>query len=219
MGKWGGWGKRRVREVLETGEVRVNGLPQVDGTTQVGSFDRVEVGGETVQARVARYVMLHKPLGVVSATVDEEHETVIDLIDEEWAGELHLAGRLDRFTSGLVILTNDSRYSESLTEPGRKVGKRYLVETDREISAIVVDALRAGMWFAKERVATAPAEVEMLGPCQCRLTIYEGKHHQVKRMFAQFEIKVTALHREAVGGIELPADLNPGEWRDIKAPS
>ncbi|MGJ8696953.1 MAG: pseudouridine synthase [Verrucomicrobiaceae bacterium] len=214
IGKWGGWGKRSVRERLEGGLVRLNGEVVEVGRTQVGTFDRVEVEGKVVQARVARSVMLNKPAGVVSATVDEEHKTVIDLIDAAWAGELHLAGRLDRFTTGLVILTNDSGFSESLTEPGRKVGKRYVVETDGEITGEMVSAFEKGMWFAKEQVTTAPAIVELLGERRCRLTIYEGKHHQVKRMFSRFEVKVVGLHREAVGEFEL-GELGEGQWVEI----
>ena len=151
----------------------------------------------------------------MSATIDEEHETVIDLIQTEWAGELHLAGRLDRFTSGLMILTNDSRFSESLTDPSQKVGKRYRVEVDGEISPEVVTAFEEGMWFAKEKITTAPAIVELQNSTTCLLTIYEGKHHQIKRMFARFDLKVTALHREAIGEIELPEDLKVGEWREL----
>lgn len=214
IGKWGGWGKRSVRERFETGEVRVNGEVIEDRGTLIGKFDRVEVGDGIVQARVVRTLLLNKPAGVVSATTDLEHETVIDLIKEPWAEELHLAGRLDRFTTGLMLLTNDSRVSESLTEPERKVGKRYLVQVDRPISQEMIEAFERGMWFAKEEVQTAPAIVEVLEDFRCRLTIYEGKHHQVKRMFAQFEAKVTALHREAIGDYEL-GDLKSGEWRMI----
>jgi len=213
VGKWAGTGKRRTREIFEEARVKLNGKVLEDGSLAVGKFDRVEVDGEVLQAHTPRYLMMHKPLGVVSATSDNEHQTVIDLIDEDWAGGLHLAGRLDRFTTGLVILTNDSRYSESLTEPGEKVGKRYLVEVDAPIPDEVIAAFEAGMWFAKEQVTTAPAQVELLEESKCRLTIYEGKHHQVKRMFARFDLKVTALHREAIGDLELPSTLKPGEWR------
>ena len=213
ISKWGSWGKRRTREIIEAGGVSCNGVPIKDGTQQVGKFDLVECNGQIVQAQTARYLMLHKPLGFVSATVDSEHETVVELIQESWSGELHLAGRLDRFTSGLIILTNDSRFSEAITEPSKKVGKRYRVETDQPISDEMVAAFRAGLWFAKEEVKTAPAEVEVLGDRCCLLTIYEGKHHQVKRMFARFEVKVTALHREAIGELVLAPELSPGEWR------
>jgi len=213
VGKWAGMGKRRTREFFEGGRVLINGAIEEDGQMEVGKFDRVEVDGEVLQDSQARYVMMNKPLGVVSATVDAEHKTVVDLVTEDWAGELHLAGRLDRFTTGLVILTNDSAYSESLTEPERKVGKRYRVGLDGELRDEVVEALEAGVWFAKEKITTSPAQVEVLGGSECLLTIYEGKHHQVKRMFAQFELKVKSLHREAIGRLELPEDLEPGEWR------
>ncbi|MGC6427803.1 MAG: pseudouridine synthase [Akkermansiaceae bacterium] len=217
IGKWSGWGKRSVRECFDAGRVRVGGEVVEDRGLLVGKFDRVEVDGEIVQARMARSLILNKPAGVVSATTDPEHETVIDLIEEAWAGELHLAGRLDRFTTGLMILTNDSRLSETLTQPGRKIGKRYLVGTDGEITREMIEAFEVGMWFAKEKATTAPAIVEKLGDRSCRLTIYEGKHHQVKRMFARFGVKVTELHREAVGPYEL-GKLKLGEWRKLERP-
>ncbi|MFT6596769.1 MAG: 16S rRNA pseudouridine516 synthase, partial [Akkermansiaceae bacterium] len=149
VGKWAGTGKRRTREIFEAGRVRLNGDVPDEPGTEVGKFDRVEVDDEILQALTPRYVMMHKPLGIVSATVDEEHQTVIDLIKEDWAGELHLAGRLDRHTSGLVVLTNNSVFSESLTEPSEKVGKVYLVEVDGPITEEVISVFEEGMWFAK----------------------------------------------------------------------
>jgi 16S rRNA pseudouridine516 synthase len=181
----------------------------------VNPFDQVKHDGEEVQCRTARHVMLNKPVGIVSATRDFEHRTVIDLIAESWADELHLAGRLDRFTSGLMILSNDSRFTESLTEPVHKVGKRYRVTVDAPILPEMVSSFQAGIFFAKEGIVTAPAEVTLITAQECLLTIFEGKHHQVKRMFARFGVKVTALHREAIGGIELDPALASGEWREL----
>ena len=215
IGRECGLGRRAVREVLAAGEVRVGGEVERDGAREVGRFVRVEVGENVVRDRTGRYVMVHKPAGVVGATVDDEHRTVVELVDRVWAGELHLAGRLDRSTSGLVVLTNDSEFSEGLTRPEAKVGKVYLVETDSEIPRDAVEAFREGMWFAKEAVRTQPAVVEMLGERRCRLTIYEGKHHQVKRMFLRFGIRVVGLHREAVGHLSLEG-LNSGEWRELR---
>lgn len=219
VGKWGGTGKRRTRELFEAGLVWVNGtvVEREDRGMTVGTFDRVEVGPETVQARVPRYLMLYKPAGVVSATVDDKHRTVIDLIARPWAEELHLAGRLDRFTTGLVILTNDSTFSEALTAPQARVGKEYLVELDGEIPEKVVTAFKAGLYFEKEGVTTAPALLVRLETRRGLLTIYEGKHHQVKRMFARFGLRVVSLHRQAVGQIRLPDDLREGEWRELEA--
>lgn len=213
---WGQWGRREVREKLSQGLVRIDGNVVTDAAIQVGSFDKVECDGCVVQNRKVRNLMLHKPLGVVSATIDQEHQTVIELIKEDWAQELHLAGRLDRFTSGLMVLTNDSNLSEALTTPERKQGKRYRVSCDQAIHSEIVSAFEKGMWFAKEEITTQPAQVNLLSETECFLTIYEGKHHQVKRMFAQFDVKVVALHREAMGSIELDSALLPGQWRELR---
>ena len=178
----------------------------MDPASLVGRFDHVQMGDVVVQDNTPRYLALHKPSGYVSATVDSESPTVIDVIAEPWAGELHLAGRLDKSTTGLVILTNDSRFSEALTRPESRIAKVYRVQTDGAIPEGVVSAFRAGIYMAKEKVMTQAAEVEYLpehDPCACRLTIFEGKHHQVKRMFARFGIRVVGLHREAVGPIRL----------------
>ena len=126
-----------------------------------------------------------------------------------------MAGRLDRFTSGLMVLTNDSALSERLTLPGAKLGKRYRVTCDAVISEDMINAFESGMWFAKEGSRTQPAKVALLRENLCQLTIFEGKHHQVKRMFARFGVKVTALHREAMGPLELDESLSEGEWRAL----
>ena len=136
-----------------------------------------------------------------------------DLIREPLAHELHLAGRLDRTTTGLVILTNDSTFSESLTRPGNRVPKRYLFETDKTITAEAIDSFRKGMSFAKQRIRTQPAIIVLLSETSCRLTIYEGKHHQIKRIFLRFGIRGTKLHRESIGSYVLPDNLAPGEYR------
>mgnify|MGYP000091358522 CR=1 FL=1 len=210
-----GMGRKEGRALLEAGVVRVNGLVVRDAARLVAPFDRVECEGRTVQARRRQHLMMHKPAGYVSATVDAEHPTVIDLIDEPWKGELHLAGRLDRFTTGLVILTNDSSFSEALTEPGRRVPKGYKVETDRAITEEAISAIQAGMPFAKEGIVTHPARLELEGERACDLTIYEGKHHQVKRMFLRFGITVTALHRYRIGKLVLDEALAPGAYRRL----
>ncbi|MBK1834359.1 pseudouridine synthase [Roseibacillus ishigakijimensis] len=216
IAKWARWGSREVRLRLARGEVEVNGSPVHEGSWQVNGFDRITWAGRVVQHRVPRHVLLHKPEGVVSATRDEQHKTVVDLIKEPWARELHLGGRLDRFTTGLLILSNDSTVTEALTRPERKLGKRYRVTCESAITPEMMAVLEQGMWFAKEQIMTQPARVEKISRECCRLTIYEGKHHQVKRMFARFGVKVIALHREAIGPLELPANLEPGSWRLLR---
>lgn len=215
LAKWGGWSQAECRLTIARGVVAIDGQVSRDPQQLVGKFEKVSLGDEVVQSLTAHYLILHKPAGIVSATSDAQHRTVIDLIDRNWAGDLHLAGRLDRSTTGLVILTNDSRFSESLTTPDRKVGKRYRVTLDQAVPDSVQSEIRQGMWFAKEQVTTAPAVLEALAETVFLLTIYEGKHHQVKRMFSRFGIKVIALHREAIGSIEMEDQLLSGQWREL----
>jgi len=210
-----GLGKRHAKAVLGRGEVCLNQSTITDGSQELGKFDQLTVSGEILQSHVPRYLLIHKPAGILSATSDPTHRTVIDLIREPWARDLHLAGRLDRSTTGLVILTNDSVFSESLMRPGNRIPKTYLVETDLPITAEAIEKFRSGMFFAKEKISTQEAIVIPLSETSCRLTIYEGKHHQIKRMFLRFGIRVTKLHRDSIGPYVLPEDLAPGHYRII----
>ncbi len=214
LAKRTGRGKRHARDLLEKGLVTLNHLTTRDGTLEIGKFDHITAVGEILQADIRRVILLHKPAGILSATTDPVHRTVIDLINEPWATEMHLAGRLDRATTGLIILTNDSRFSESLTLPERKIPKTYLVHTDRPVPAEAIAKFRTGMSFEKENTRSRPAIVDLLTETSCRLTIREGLHHQIKRMFLRYGIRVTALHRESIGPHVL-GDLQPGEWSEL----
>lgn len=213
-----GLGKRHAKAVLDRGEVFLNHSMVTDGSASLGKFDHLTVSGEILQSDTRRIVLLHKPAGILSATADPVHRTVIDLIQEPWAGELHLAGRLDRSTTGLVILTNDSSFSESLTRPENKIPKTYLVHTDQPIPPEAIAKFRRGMSFEKENTRSQPAIVDLLTETSCRLTIHEGLHHQIKRMFLRFGIRVTSLHRESIGSYGL-GDLAPGEHRHFASSS
>ncbi len=212
IGQLAGLSRSDVRIEIASGNVSVADQIERNGLRQVGSFEKVTLKRDVLQNRTPRYVLLHKPAGILSATTDPEHPTVISLIDEPWADELHLAGRLDRASTGLVILTNDSAFSKSLTQPEAKVPKTYLVTLDQAVSNEVVSAFQRGIRFEKEKITTQPATVELLEASIVRLTIFEGIHHQIKRMFAGFEIRVVALHRESVGPYHLSADLPSGSY-------
>jgi 16S rRNA pseudouridine516 synthase len=214
IAKHSGLGKRHAKKLIDAGQVFMNHQPISDGNLPLGKFDHLSADGEILQARIARYLLLHKPIGILSATSDKIHRTVIDLVNEPWAGELHLAGRLDRATSGLVILTNDSHFSESLTSPVHHIPKTYLVHADQPIPENVLRQFRDGMSFDKENTRSAPAVVELLSETSCRLTIHEGLHHQIKRMFLRFNLRVIQLHRESIGPYQL-GNLKAGDWRHI----
>ena len=125
--------RQTARQLLASGRVRVDGAVVCDGLCEVSQFSRIEIDSELLQAgKAARYFMLHKPIGVVSATEHEQHRTVLDLLDEPDKADLHLAGRLDLNTSGLLLITNDGQWSRRLTEPRSRLGKVLVAIRDRE---------------------------------------------------------------------------------------
>lgn len=208
--------RKQVRLLLVERRVTVDGVAVIDPHHEVREFSQVCVDDEVLQTgKSARYFMLHKPQGCVSATSDPQHPTVLDLLDEPDTHDLHIAGRLDFNTTGLMLITNDGQWSRRLTQPQTKLPKVYLVETEQVIGPEYVVTFKAGLYFAFEDLTTQPAELELLGPTTARLGIIEGRYHQVKRMFGHFNNKVIGLHRERMGPLVLDAALAPGEYRAL----
>lgn len=212
--------KRSIRALLAQGRVSVNGETATDINQQIDAFSLITFDGTELQNRIRRYILLHKPVGVVSATKDDIHPTVIDVLrdggfpDSELA-DLHIAGRLDLNSSGLLLLTNDSGWSEALMAPGKKVAKVYEVTLGNSISDDCIKAFQQGMYFPYEDMTTQPALLERLTATSARVTLTEGKYHQIKRMFGRFRNPVTALHRTHIGTIALDPTLAPGQFRPL----
>lgn len=217
--------KKDVRLMLAQKRVRVNGELAVDIDFIVDKFSMVEVDGASLQANIASYVMLHKPVGVVSATKDDKHKTVIDLLDiNDYPNkhELHIVGRLDLNTSGLILLTNDSSWSESLTLPDKKVAKVYRVTLENPINTDELQqqyqsAFSKGMYFSYEDITTKPATLEFITAHEVLITLEEGKYHQIKRMFGRFQNPVIGLHRLSVGNLQLDSNLLVTKSRQLTA--
>ena len=206
---------REIRNLLDDGRVAVDGDIETNGLRKIDRFSKIEVDGTPLQAAEAVYLMLHKPAGYLSATSDPLHPTVIDLIDHPLRNELHLAGRLDRASTGLVLLTNDGRWSKHITEPTKEIAKVYQVTTRDEIAAESIAVFAVGIYFAYEDLTTRPAILEILAPREARVTIHEGRYHQVKRMFHAVGNQVLSLHRESIGPVALDATLTPGASRSL----
>ena len=207
---------RKARLLLAKARVLVNDQPVRDGTVDIRVFDRVEVDGERLQTgKAARFFMLNKPAGCLSATSDPQHPTALELLDEPDKAELHIAGRLDFNTTGLMIITNDGLWSRRLTQPESLLGKTYRVETENPIDPACIERFAEGLYFRFENLTTRPAQLELLGPRLARLTLHEGRYHQVKRMFGHFGNKVTHLHRERMGPLTLDPQLQPGHYRAL----
>lgn len=209
-------GRKAAHDILTGSRVKVDGVTFTDSRHPVDRFMCIEIDDAVVQQpKRALYLMLHKPVGILSATMDKQHPTVIDLIDDPDKHTLHIAGRLDRSTSGLVLLTNDGRWSKALMHPNNKVPKVYLVETRDPIPAEAVEAFAHGFHFHTENITTLPAKLEILGAHHALLTLHEGRHHQIKRMFHSVNNRVINLHRKSIGPMALTPDLAPGQWRSL----
>jgi 16S rRNA pseudouridine516 synthase len=128
---------------------------------------------------------------------------------------LHIAGRLDRASTGLLILTNDGKWSRRLTEPKEGIPKVYELTTAEPITAETVMRFKQGIYFAYEDLTTQPAELQILSAQRAQITIYEGRYHQIKRMFHAVGNRITSLHRLRMGAIQLDESLTPGQYRDL----
>lgn len=206
---------KEIGRLLADGRVRVDGEAETSGLRRISRFSRIELDGEILQEQEAVYLMLHKPAGHLSATTDPQHPTVIELIDHPLRAELHLAGRLDRASTGLLLLTNDGRWSKQVTEPDEEISKTYRITTRDPISEETADIFERGIYFAYEDITTRPAQLEILSPHEALLSIHEGRYHQVKRMFHAVGNQVLSLHRERIGPLVLDPDLVPGRFRKL----
>jgi 16S rRNA pseudouridine516 synthase len=209
------YSRREVKLLLKNGLVTVEGVPRDDPAFSVDASASICLDGELLRASGFRYFMLNKPQGYVCANKDRQHLTVMELLDEDNSGQLHVAGRLDIDTTGLVLISDDGQWIHRVTSPRRECRKTYYVETVDPIAQECIDRFAEGIKLDGERRNTLPAELLMIDEQSARLLISEGKYHQVKRMFAAMGNRVDGLHREQIGSIVLDDDLPPGEYRPL----
>jgi len=209
--------RSEAQRAVRAGRVAVDGAPALDPAVKVAEGAAVALDGAPVGPRGPRYLMLHKPAGCVCATSDGGHPTVLELLPPAERAGLHVVGRLDIDVTGLVLLTDDGAWSHRVTAPRRKCPKTYLADLAAAISDEALEVLRRGVRLRGEDRDTAPAEVERLGPARARITVTEGRYHQVKRMFAAVGNRVTGLHRERIGPVALDPGLSQGAWRNLTA--
>lgn len=196
---------------IHAGAVCVNGQAAVDEATQVHQSNTVTLQGEELVARAFRYLMLHKPAGTVCSNIDEHYPSLFNYIDIGRVSELHIAGRLDADTTGLVLLTDDGHWSYNITMPSKLCPKTYRVALSRPIAPTVSSLFEQGIQLQGEAELTKPARLEVISDKEVLLTITEGRFHQVKRMFAAVGNRVASLHREQIGEVSLDVDV--GQWR------
>ncbi len=216
-----GYGSRReVNSLVRDGKVVLDGATLKDAGARIAvTADlpaRMTISGVAVDPPAPLTLMMHKPLGVVCSH-KEVGRSVYELLPHRWRARmpgLSTVGRLDKETSGLLLITDDGPFLHRVISPRAHVAKRYVATLDRPMSGEEGGIFAAGtLMLEGETDPLEPAVLEALGTHQAQLTITEGRYHQVRRMFAAVGNHVTALHRDRIGGLGLPGDLEPGAWR------
>lgn len=213
-----GVSRSQSRKLISSGQVSVSGAVCKAADTQLAENADVTAQGKPLGVKKYVYIMLNKPEGVVSASRDKKDRTVVDLVAAAFPRrELFPAGRLDKTSTGFVLLTDDGALAHDILAPKRHVPKTYLVEIDTPVTPQMVEGFEKGVTLA-DGETMAPAGLTLPDPqrpCFCRVELRQGVYHQIKRMFGVYEAGVNALHRVSIGGVTLDERLAPGEWREL----
>ena len=211
--------RREVRGLIDDGRVTVGGALADDPGAKVLA-SAVRVDGEPLEFPDGIFVVFNKPAGCVCSHDTREGQRIYDLLPPRWLlrnPAVTTVGRLDRDTTGLLLVTDDTAIVHRLTSPKRHVDKVYEATLDRAPESTLVEAFASGtLLLADEDKPCAPARLVLRG-CEAELTLTEGRYHQVKRMFAHFGYEVVRLHRSRFGEYSL-GELKPGEWREVPRP-
>ncbi|WP_261721523.1 pseudouridine synthase [Staphylococcus equorum] len=207
--------RTEVKQLLKKGNVTVNDKKEKSPKTQINpDMDTVSVNETQIQYIDKIYLMLNKPKGYLSATEDNNQQTVIDLVEEFRYLELFPVGRLDKDTEGLLLITNDGQFNHQLMSPTKHVSKTYEVISEKTITKNDIESFKTGIEL-NEGLAKPAQLVEGDEKNKSFVTIYEGRYHQVKRMFHAIDNEVLALKRISIGDLKLDSALAPGEYRHL----
>lgn len=207
--------RSQVKTYIRQGLVNVNGMAVLNADTKIEELtDQVSFKGKILQYQKYVYYMLNKPEGVVSATRDDTAPTVVSLLGSAYREDIFPVGRLDRDTTGLLLLTNDGELAHRLLSPKRHVDKVYHVVLEKELTEDNICALEQGVDIGEEAPAL-PARVTVTEENTILLTLHEGRFHQVKRMMQAVGNHAQALKRVAFGGLLLDENLKPGQFREL----
>lgn len=201
---------------IKAGSVAVNYNIVRERALQVSSSDSITHNGTALMLTTGNnYIMLNKPSGYVCARQDHHHRSVFTLLPSTVANQLHVAGRLDVDTTGLVLLTDDGQWSHRITSPRYACEKRYLATLAKPLTQVMEQQFARGILLRGEKHTTRPARIEKKGQCAAYVMLSEGRYHQVKRMFAAVGNHVLTLQRLQVGAIVLDERLQPGQFRPL----
>lgn len=208
--------RKEIKQIVKAGRVTVDGVvasapeQKLDPDKSVVTLD-----GEVIRYKKFHYYMLNKPEGILSATDDKRQRTVLDLVTPEMRKMgLFPVGRLDKDTTGLLLLTDDGEFAHKVISPKSEINKTYHAYTDGVVDSADVRAFAVGVVLA-DGTECLPAQLKPLDDGSCLVTVMEGKYHQVKRMLASRGKPVTKLKRLSIGALKLDESLKPGEFREL----
>lgn len=208
--------RTEIKKALKKGACEINGEVIKQSDYKINEEDIIVYLGRVIKNKGNKniYIMLNKPKDVVSATRDNLHKTVIDILGDGGRKDLFPVGRLDKDTTGLLIITNDGEFAHNTLSPKKHVPKKYYVELDGELDKKMVKLFEDGIRLNEDEVCKS-AKLEILNSNNCYLTIIEGKFHQIKRMFIKLGLEVVELKRVSFGGLVLDETLGLGEFREL----
>jgi 16S rRNA pseudouridine516 synthase len=205
--------RSQAKKVISQGRITIDNTVVRNSGYKVEQTQTITLDGDIISVRGFRYIMLNKPADFICSNVDEQLPSLFNLIDVQKKEQLFIAGRLDADTTGLVLITDDGKWSHKITSPRQKCSKCYLASLDSVIEEGAIALFEEGIQLKSENQPCLPAKLEILSETEVKLTIREGKYHQVKRMFAAVGNHVISLHREKIGSVQLDSKLELGEWR------
>ena len=208
--------RRELREIIKAGRVAVDGVPAARPEQKLEPAKcAVTLDGEPLHYARFHYYMMDKPVGVLTATEDRRQKTVLDLLSPELRRMgLFPVGRLDKDTSGLLLLTDDGEFAHRVISPKSGVEKLYYARVEGTPSKEDVEAFHQGL-VLKDGTVCLPAKLEITGDGECLVTVQEGKYHQVRRMLASRGTPVLELRRLRIGALELDRELKPGDYKEL----
>ena len=211
----GEFSRKEAAKVIRAGRVSVDGAPERKPERHIDTLAHVSVDGKELEYKEFRYIMLNKPAGYVSSTDDPGAPTVLELLPEKYAKMgFFPCGRLDRDTVGLMIMTNDGKSAHYALSPAHHVEKTYFYRCEKPLGEEDAQKLREGVKIGGGYL-TKPCKLEASGQCEGKITLTEGKYHQIKEMFYSVGNAIVFLERVSFGGINLDPTLERGQYREL----
>lgn len=213
----GKYSRSEIKKLASQGRIKINDniVKKVNEKIDIET-STIYIDNEKLDFKRNIYLILNKPKGYISASEDRSQKTVLDLIPEKYFRKgLFPAGRLDKDTTGMMIITDDGEFAHNILAPRKHIEKTYRVQIDVDITEEMKEKFKQGI-ILKDHVC-CPATIVVEDKNTALITVTEGKYHQIKRMFGCFGAKVVNLHRISMGGLQLPSDLKEGQCRELTA--